>query len=221
MTERERILIVDDEPDMVRLIRVCLERGGYRVASVGDAETALDAIKRSEPSLVVLDVVLPGMSGIELLRRLRKFSRVPVILLSGRGGEADRTLGIEAGADDYVGKPFSMKELQARIEARLRPKAGPAAPCADGLVIDRARRRALVKGKTVRLAEKEYAILELLEDARGSVLSREELLAMVWGRASGERAEAVDERVAALRRKLGQAGARIAAVSRQGYRLTR
>ncbi|MFI5348913.1 MAG: response regulator transcription factor [Elusimicrobiota bacterium] len=115
-----RILIVEDEKDLVRLIRRKLERCGYRVLSAGDAESALNLAREASPALILLDVVLPAMDGLTFLRQLRKESRIPVVLLSGRASDVDRILGLKAGADDYIVKPFSLDELVARIECHLR-----------------------------------------------------------------------------------------------------
>jgi DNA-binding response OmpR family regulator len=120
-----RILIVDDEKEIVRLVRRGLEKAGYAVACASDAESALTLARKTEPSLIVLDVMLPAMNGLEFLRVLRRESEIPVILLSGRGADIDRIIGFKAGADDYLVKPFSMGELTARVEILLRRKKSP------------------------------------------------------------------------------------------------
>jgi DNA-binding response OmpR family regulator len=174
---------------------------------------------------VVLDIMLPKMDGLEVLQLLRKESRTPVILLSAKRGETDRILGLKLGADDYVVKPFSHGELLARIEARLRPAAPPDGRPAEvgGMAIDVARHQVTVKGKLVRLAPKEFAVLRLLVEADGKVLSREQLLELIWGHEKGMDIDTrtVDQHVARLRRKLGDAGSRIVTVPNFGYQVRR
>jgi DNA-binding response OmpR family regulator len=169
--------------------------------------------------------MLPKMDGLELLRVLRKESRTPVILLSAKRGETDRILGLKLGADDYVVKPFSHGELVARIEARLRPgtPAEERPATIGGMSIDIARHQVTVKGKPVRLAPKEFSLLTLLIEADGKVLSREQLLELIWGHEKGMDIDTrtVDQHVARLRRKLGGEGARIVTVPNFGYQVRR
>ncbi len=191
-----------------------------------DAESGLRSIRRSKPDLVILDIMLPRMDGLELLRLLRRESRTPVILLSAKRSETDRILGLKLGADDYVVKPFSHGELLARVEARLRPAARPDGerPAAIGaMAVDFARHQVTVKGKRVRLAPKEFSLLRLLVEADGKVLSRDRLLELIWGHEKGMDIDTrtVDQHVARLRRKLGEAGALIATVPNFGYQLRR
>lgn len=193
--------------------------------TAGDGESALKTLRKSNPALVVLDIMLPKMDGLEVLQTLRKESRTPVILLSAKRGETDRILGLKLGADDYVVKPFSHGELLARIEARLRPAAPADGRPAEvgGMSIDVARHQVSVKGKLVRLAPKEFAVLKLLVEADGKVLSREQLLELIWGHEKGMDIDTrtVDQHVARLRRKLGEAGARIVTVPNFGYQVRR
>ncbi|MFI5348912.1 MAG: response regulator transcription factor [Elusimicrobiota bacterium] len=220
------MLVVEDEKDLIRLIRHNLEKEGYQVVSAGDAESGLKSIRKAKPDLVILDIMLPGMDGLELLRVLRREYRTPVILLSAKRGETDRILGLKLGADDYVVKPFSHGELLARVEARLRPASPPTEerPTAiGGLSIDIARHQVTVKGKLVRLAPKEFALLKLLIEADGKVLSRDQLLELIWGHDKGMDIDTrtVDQHVARLRGKLGTEGARIATVPNFGYQVRR
>jgi DNA-binding response OmpR family regulator len=220
------ILVIDDEKDLVRLLRHNLEKAGYRVDSALSAEAGLKKLRKSEPDLLVLDVMLPGMDGLEMLRAVRQGSDVPVILLSAKGSEIDRVLGLKLGADDYVIKPFSVAELLARVAARLRkpasPKAGRTA-AVGALRVDFARHEVTVKGRPVRLATKEFRVLELLLEADGKVLSRDALLQLVWEHDAGLDLDTrtVDQHIARLRRKLGAAGALIATVPNFGYKLAR
>ena len=170
--------------------------------------------------------MLPGMDGLEFLRLLRAESDVPVILLSAKGGELDRVLGLKLGADDYVVKPFSLDELLARIAARLRPSGKPTggkSATVGTLSVDFARHEVKVKGRTVLLATKEFQLLTLLLEADGKVLSREQLLELIWGHEVGLELDTrtVDQHVARLRRKLGAAAALIATVPNFGYKLSR
>ena len=174
----------------------------------------------------MLDIVLPKMDGLEFLRVLRRESDVPVILLSGKRGEVDRIIGLKLGADDYVVKPFSLGELQARIAARLRrssPARGKTTAAVDGIDVDFERHEVRVNGKPTRLAPKEFAVLKLLIEANGKVLSRDRLLEAIWGYDRGMELDTrtVDQHVARLRRKLGAQGKRIATVPNFGYKLAR
>jgi len=198
------------------------------VLAAYDAESGLKLIRKAAPDLVVLDIALPKMDGLELLGVLRRESDVPVILLSGKGGEMDRILGLKLGADDYVVKPFSIAELHARIAARLRrarpaAKTKKAAAAAGALQMDFERHEVRAGGRPVRLAPKEFLVLRLLLEADGKVLSRERLLADVWGHEPGLDLDTrtVDQHVARLRRKLGAQGRLIATVPNFGYKLAR
>ena len=196
------------------------------MVSARDAESGLKSIRKAKPDLVILDIMLPGMDGLELLRLLRRESRTPVILLSAKRGETDRILGLKLGADDYIVKPFSHGELLARVEARLRPASSPAeerAATIGGMTIDIARHQVTVNGKLVRLAPKEFSLLKLLIEADGKVLSRDQLLELIWGHDKGMDIDTrtVDQHVARLRRKLGEEGERIVTVPNFGYQVRR
>lgn len=219
------VLVVEDEKDLVRLLRHNLEQGGYRVVCAPSAESGLAKLRAREPDLILLDIMLPGMDGLEFLRVLRRESDVPVILLSAKGSEVDRVLGLKLGADDYVVKPFSLGELMERVAARLRkpaPKGGRTAAVGD-LRVDFARHEVKVKGRAVRLTAKELRVLELLLEADGRVLTRDALLELVWGHDAGLDLDTrtVDQHIARLRRKLGRAGALIVTVPNFGYKLAR
>ena len=216
--------MVEDEKDLVRLITYNLGKDGYRVVAAGDAESGLKSVRKAKPDLIILDIMLPRMDGLEFLRLLRRESRTPVILLSAKRGETDRILGLKLGADDYVVKPFSVGELLARVEARLRPAAssdGERPATLGGMTIDVARHLVAVKGKPVRLAPKEFSLLRLLVEADGKVLSRDRLLELIWGHDAGMDIDTrtVDQHVARLRRKLGEEGSRIVTVPNFGYQV--
>ena len=209
----QRILIVDDEPAIVAALRERLEREGFAVLVATSGEQALAMLAESPPDLLLLDVGLPGIDGFELLRRLRAQGlATPVILLTARGDEIDRVVGLELGADDYVVKPFSARELAARVRALLRRAAevaalraqvaaAPALPPAQ-LQIDQARRRASFRGIPLDLRPREFDLLALLASHPGQVFSRDALLRQVWGQVGFLDARTVDVHVRRLRAHL-------------------
>jgi two-component system phosphate regulon response regulator PhoB len=220
------VLVVEDEPDIRALIVHHLTRDGFRCRTAGDGAEALAQLRAGLPDLVVLDLMLPGMDGLELTRRLRAepaWGRLPIIMLTAKADEVDRIVGLEMGADDYVAKPFSPKELLARVRAVLRrarpPDDGPALT-GGGITLDAGRHRVTVAGASVDLTPKEFDLLHALMSAAGRVLSREFLLDRVWGyaRAGEVESRTVDVHVRRLRAKLGDAGRRIATVKTVGYR---
>jgi phosphate regulon transcriptional regulator PhoB len=223
-----RVLIVEDEPDIRDLLVFHLEREGYQVTKCRSGEEAVRLSQASPPpDLVLLDVMLPEMDGLEVCRRLRRDPRtqaIPIVMLTARGDEVDRVLGLELGADDYVVKPFSPRELVARIRAvlrRARPAPGTAPVAVGHLTIDAAAHTVTVGGAAVALTRREFDLLRALVEARGRVLSREFLLDHVWGyTAAGEiESRTVDVHVRRLRQKLGAEGQRIGTVTGVGYRL--
>ena len=222
-----RVLIVEDERDIRDLVVLHLQRDGYEVTSAGSGEEALAQVRQSPPDLVVLDLMLPAMSGLEVCRRIRQeqaTATLPIVMLTAKADEVDRVVGLELGADDYVVKPFSPKELLARVRAVLRrSRPGPdAAPMTFGaLTIDPGTHRVFVGGETVALTPKEFELLRALVAVRGRVLSREFLLNRVWGysRAGEIESRTVDVHVRRLRVKLGAEGRRILTVKSVGYRL--
>ncbi len=226
-----RILVVEDEPDMREGLRYNLEFEGHQVAVAADGSSGIEAIRRGDLDLVVLDLMLPGLSGLEVVRRLRlEGVRTPIIILTARGQESDKVLGLKLGADDYVTKPFSLRELLARIEAVLRRADGrqdPAAPehFSFGEVnIDFAGRRVTRGGEPVALSFKEFEILRLLVRRRGQIVSRDDLLDEVWGYPEDAipNTRTVDTHIAKLRKKLEgdvERGRYIQTVHKIGYRL--
>jgi two-component system KDP operon response regulator KdpE len=185
--DRHRILVVDDEPRMIRFIRLNLEHDGYDVAEAADGLAALRQVRDALPDLVLLDVAMPELDGFETLRLLREISSLPVIMLTARGEEDDRVRGLELGADDYVTKPFSPRELVSRVRAVLRrtESAAPAEKSTlhidDRLSINLDRREVLVEGKLVRLRPTEFRLLYHLVQNAGWVVPHDQLLAKVWG----------------------------------------
>ena len=222
-----RVLIVEDEPDIRDLLAFHLEREGYHVTKCRSGEEAVRLSQTAPPDLVLLDVMLPEMDGLEVCRRLRRDPRtqaVPIVMLTARGDEVDRVLGLELGADDYVVKPFSPRELVARVRAvlrRARPAPGTAPLAIGGLRIDAAAHTVTVDGAPVSLTRREFDLLRALAEASGRVLSREFLLENVWGYAAAGEIESrtVDVHVRRLRQKLGAEGRRIGTVTGVGYRL--
>jgi DNA-binding response OmpR family regulator len=216
-----RILVVDDEPPIVELVTGYLAREGWVVESAGDGITALEAVVRFDPEVIILDVMLPGLDGIEVCRRLRTFSDAYVLMLTARGEEIDRIMGLTVGADDYIVKPFSPREVVARIKALLRrPRsaqpvpgsgaeapgtgvAGPTGSTPAGLEIDEGRRLVRVDGVTVDLTALEFNLLALLAREPGIVIPRNVLLDTLWGPEFVGDDHLVDVHIANLRRKLG------------------
>ena len=202
-----RVLVVDDDDAVRLLVRRALEREGLRVEEAPDAARALTAFEGASWDLVVLDVSLPDLSGLDLLRRLRVVGDVPIIMLSGRGDEADRVAGLESGADDYVVKPFYPRELAARVRSLLRRSGARTRPSVlefDELTIDTASRQASLRGTAVELTAREFDLLEFLASAPRQAFSRAQLLQRVWGSSSAWQQEStVTEHVRRIRRKLG------------------
>jgi DNA-binding response OmpR family regulator len=178
-----RVLVVDDEPMVCEVVTAYLKRDGFRVETAADGKQALAAIERAVPDLVVLDVMLPNIDGFDVLTRIRRMNDVPIILLTARTEEADRVLGLELGADDYVVKPFSPRELAARVRSvlrRARPVASSARLQFGELVIDGPTREASVRGAVVELTPKEFDLLAFLAASPRQVFSRGQLLEQVW-----------------------------------------
>ncbi len=219
-----RVLVVDDDERVRTVVSWQLEADGFRVTEAPDGAAALASIDDDRPDLVVLDLGLPGVGGLDVLRRLRGDSgpALPVIVLSGRDGETDRIIGLDLGADDYLVKPFSPGELAARVRSVLR-RAGASrpAPPSTGLCVDARTREVTVDGRSVDLTAKEFDLLEFLARHPRQVFSRAQLLEHVWGSARGWQGEAtVTEHVHRLRHKLERGGCRyLATVRGVGYRL--
>ena len=201
------VLLVEDEHSIGSMTRSYLERNGYRVVWVRSGEEALAEIERHPIRLVVLDIRLPGMDGFDVARRLRTRSDVPILMLTARDEEPDRVAGLELGADDYLTKPFSPRELVARMKAVLRRTDGRGAEdvlTLGDVVLDRNAREVTVDGRTVELTTKEFDLLATLLENPGIVVSRDQLLDRVWGMTYPGGTRTVDVHVAQLRRKLGR-----------------
>jgi len=220
----ERILVVDDEPHIVELARMYLEKEGYRVESASDGAQALEQIQSQEPALVVLDLMLPEVDGFEVCRRTRASSDVPIIMLTARDEDIDKIVGLELGADDYLTKPFNPRELVARVKAILRRSERPARPepavlHLEDVTIDPARREVTVAGKPALLRAKEFDLLQALTEHRGLVLTREQLLNLVWGFDFYGQTRTVDVHIAHLRKILAGSRVSIETVTGIGYKL--
>jgi two-component system phosphate regulon response regulator PhoB len=220
-----RVLVVDDEPDILELVRFNLVQAGFAVETASSGEEALAQLRRAHPDLVVLDLMLPDRSGTEVCRDIRSdpsLKTLPVIVLTAKAEEVDRVVGFELGADDYVVKPFSPRELVLRVQAVLRrgaPSESPHPVLGHGsLELDIERHRCSVDGQEVDLTAKEFRLLESLMSRPGRVLSREKLLDEVWGSDVVVTLRTIDTHMKRLREKLGSAGALIDTVRGVGYR---
>jgi DNA-binding response OmpR family regulator len=222
--ERDLILVADDEPNIVELVALFLRRHGYRVATAFDGDETLQKVRELDPSLLVLDVMMPGQDGFQVLRQLRRKGGLPVIMLTARTSDVDKISGLSLGADDYVTKPFNPEELVARVTAVLRRTRNGAAPPRDEalragrLTVDMASREACVGNQPVAMTPREFDLLATLLRFQGMALDREQLLDLVWGTAFYA-PRTVDVHVARLREKLKGSGVKIETVWGSGYRL--
>ena len=223
-----RVLVVDDEANLVELVQGYLERDGYDVLTAADGPTALALTRDQRPDLIVLDLMLPGIDGLEVCRRVRQFSDAYILMLTARAEEVDKVVGLAVGADDYLTKPFSPRELVARVRAMLRrPRSGggepepPSPRCLGGLVIDTARYEVRKRGEPVALTAREMSLLATLAEHPGHVFTRAQLLEKVWGSELYDD-HVVDVNIGNLRRKLEDDPARprwLQTVRGVGYRL--
>ncbi len=222
-----QILVVDDEPDLVDLVRFNLERRGYEVLAAGDGREALAIARERRPDLAIVDVMMPEMDGIELVRRLRgdpRLSAIAILVLTARTDERDELQALTVGADDYVPKPFSIRVLLARVESLLRRADTGGTPDGDELtlgpvVVDLRRHEAFMGGRALSLTRTEFRILSALIAAEGRVLTRSDLIARAIGLGVAVTKRTIDVHVTSLRRKLGEASSLIETVRGVGYRV--
>lgn len=217
------LLLVDDEKNIIELERLYLSKEGYQLHVAYDGRTALEQFRVVKPDLIVLDVMLPGIDGFEVCRRIRAESDTPILMLTARDQDIDKIVGLELGADDYLTKPFNPRELVARVKAILRraialPKTQRL--MVGDVVLDVARREVQVAGKPIDLRTKEFDLLAVLMQNPGIVLTRDRLLEIAWGFDFPGETRTVDVHVAHLRKKLAGAKTQIETVSGVGYKLT-
>jgi two-component system, OmpR family, alkaline phosphatase synthesis response regulator PhoP len=218
------VLIADDEPGIRDLVRLYLEKEGYRVSAVADGAAALAQVRRDPPDLLILDLMMPEMDGWEVCRRVRAESSVPILMLTARDQDIDKIVGLEMGADDYLTKPFNPREMVARVRAILR-RAGGGKPSSDAIrrlgdvIIDPAAREITIGDQAATLRAKEFDLLVTLIDHTNMVLSRDQLLDLVWGYDFHGQTRTVDVHVAQLRDKLDGSGLQIETVWGRGYKL--
>ncbi len=217
------VLVVDDEPHIVQLVRLYLQNEGFQVEAAFDGKQALEKARAVRPDLIVLDIMMPGLDGLEVTRELRKTSAVPIIFLTARGEDVDRIVGLELGADDYMAKPFNPRELVARVKAVLRrTQAAPEPPGVlevGNVRLDPPRREVTIGGQPVQLRQKEFDLLTAFMQHAGVVLERERLLRLVWGTDYFGDTRTIDVHVAWLREKLNGATVKIQTVWGVGYKL--
>ncbi|MBI4970863.1 MAG: response regulator [Candidatus Omnitrophica bacterium] len=224
--KKETILVVEDESNILELVKYNLEDAGYRVLASSRGDSGLEQARRQKPDLLVLDLMLPGMNGIEITKILKqdeKTAHIPIIILTAKAQEADKIVGLELGADDYMTKPFSPRELVARVKAVLRrhyEKPKTKILKSGMLQIDTEKHIVSVKGKTVEMTSKEYDLLKALLEAGGRVLSREFLLEHAWGYDQSVNIETrtIDMHIGQLRKKLKAEAQRLVTVKNVGYR---
>ncbi|MFH0920422.1 MAG: response regulator transcription factor [Fibrobacterota bacterium] len=225
MLKEPRILVVDDEKDIRELVVFHIERAGYTALQAGDGEAALSTLWDEAVDLVILDLMLPGQNGLEVLKTLRadpRTARLPVILLTAKTTEVDRIVGFEMGTDDYVTKPFSVKELIARVKALLRRSRGPEAGesyRSNGFTINFVSHLITLDGAPVEFSPREFALFELLYRNLGAVVGRGQILEQVWGLDAEVDERVVDVNITRLREKMGAAKAKLKTVKGYGYRL--
>lgn len=221
----ETVLVVDDEQDVLDLVVYNLQKAGYKTQTARDGATALQKARELQPSLIVLDLMLPQMDGTEICKRLKaepKTAAIPIIMLTAKAEEVDRVVGLELGADDYVTKPFSPREVLLRVKSILRRTRGEAKPTEvlkhGDLIVDTAKHEVSVKNKVIELTATEFKLLAMLMERRGRVQSRDRLLTDVWGYEGDVDTRTVDTHVRRLREKLGKVADLIETVRGVGYR---
>ena len=226
----ERILLIEDEPDIAEVLQYNLEKEGFQVELASRGDAGLEAVRRESPELILLDLMLPGLDGLELTRLLKRdpsTAHLPIVMLTARSEEVDRIVGLELGADDYISKPFSPREVVLRVKAvlrRLQPELHPEDNASEllqvgGIALDISGHQLRLDGTEVPLTATEFRLLRLLMERNGRVQTRAQLLSDVWGYAEDIDSRTVDTHIRRLRRKLGAEADRIETVIGVGYRL--
>jgi len=224
-SQGQTVLVVEDETSIASFVALYLKNAGYRIRTVGTGKEALEQVAQEKPSLIVLDLMLPDVDGLEVCRRIRQSSDIPILMLTARDEDVDKIIGLEVGADDYLTKPFNPRELVARVKSILRRSVPERREVQTkqirhgDLEIDVGRREVLVSGEEIQLAPKEFDLLWELLDHRGLVLTRDQLLERVWGYTFAGDTRTVDVHVRQLRRKLGEASP-IVTVWGVGYKVS-
>jgi two-component system alkaline phosphatase synthesis response regulator PhoP len=220
-----KILVVEDDRDIAKILKYNLEKEGYQALAAQDGEEGVVLFRREKPRLVILDLMLPKVDGLEVCRLIRADDKkIPILMLTAKSSEVDKIVGLEMGADDYVTKPFSVREVMTRVKTLIRRTTGEDAPetaqTAGALEMDPSQYELKLQGKTLEVTGKEFELLKILWNARGKVLSREEILERVWGidKAADIDTRTVDQHVARLRSKLGPEKKRLRTVKGVGYR---
>ena len=227
---RERILLIEDEPDIAEVLQYNLEKEGFQVELANRGDAGLEAVRRDSPDLILLDLMLPGLDGLEMTRLLKRdatTAHLPIVMLTARSEEVDRIVGLELGADDYISKPFSPREVVLRVKAvlrRLQPEMQPEENGSEllkvgGIELDVSGHQLRLGGREVPLTATEFRLLRLLMERNGRVQTRGQLLSDVWGYAEDIDSRTVDTHIRRLRRKLGPEADRIETVIGVGYRL--
>jgi two-component system, OmpR family, KDP operon response regulator KdpE len=203
---KPNVLIVDDEPQILRVLRTSLSMRGYNIETAANGEEGLEKIRTYQPDLIILDLVLPGMSGLQVCSRIREFSKVPILVLSAKGSEGDKVTALNLGADDYVTKPFGMDELLARMRAVLRrttiSETEPSILRSGNLTIDIEKRQVKMEGQEIKFTPKEFDVLKFLVKNAGKVITHRALLQAVWGSQSSEQTEYLRVFINQIRRKI-------------------
>ena len=227
MSEKKKILVVDDEPDVTDLVAYHLKAKGFHVETLNDATASISKARSFNPDLIILDIMMPHLSGIQICRILRtdnKLAKIPIIFLTAKAEPQDRIEGLESGADDYLAKPFSPKELVLRVESILRRVSAAPVPTAariqiGDIVIDSDTHRATVRGEAIELTATEFKLLRLLMERQGRVQTREHLLLNVWNYSTEIETRTVDTHIRRLREKLGPEAGWIETIRGVGYRV--
>ncbi len=221
----QHILTIEDEADIANLIKLYLEKEGYRVTHISDGANGLSEVFRLKPNLIILDLMLPGMDGLEICKKAREKAEtraIPILMLTAKGEEVDKIIGLELGADDYLTKPFSPRELTARVKALLRrtgPAATPAALKYGSLTLDPLRHEVRVNNEEVALTSKEFGLLEILLKNKGRVQTRDSLLNQVWGYDYFGTTRTVDVHIGRIREKIPLLSEAIVTVKSLGYKI--